>query len=150
RCALCHETLRDLQDTRQIVKRSDALEIPSDEAFWNEYTQAVCRTVPPVPSHDDNVWWAWPASLVLALSSLLLLFMAIWDRSWHTAPEPRAERSSLSEAAHSGAANPTDAVGSDLEWEGLDIERYLYTQSAFYENLQRELSLLRIDPEIWT
>jgi len=149
RCSVCRDTLQDLRDTQQIVQRSHARATPTDEAFWNEYTQAVCRAVKQKPSHSDGAGWMRPASLVLVLSTVMVFLFAAQSLSryrdaWSGRVGPHAPVRD-GETLKPGVEVASDALGL----ERLDFDDYLYTRPGLYDQLQQDLSSLHIGPELW-
>lgn len=149
-CASCRETLADTRYSLRIFRRKDDCEIPSDVAFWSEFTRCVRRAVEQRPSRSGSVVVALVASLVLALSSAMLFLIATRDLPRDTTREPGDGRSGAPRVALVVYAPATEVLDDIVGLERLDVEQYLDTNPGFYDRLQRDLSWLRLGPESWT
>lgn len=150
RCALCRETLWDVQDSLRMLQRRDAPEIPSDDAFWNGFTHAVHQAIRQRACRSGGLWWARAASLVVVLSGVILFLIIRRNPQEYNAPEVRHVQPTASQAALGEPAAASDAPDSAIEFEMPDAEQYLSTESGFYDRLQQDLSRLRLSPETLT
>jgi hypothetical protein len=149
-CGSCRETLADLRYSLRIFQPMDDREIPSDAAFWSEFTQRVHRVVAQQPSRSGRIGVALAASLALALSSAMLFLISPRGLPRGTARAPVDGQSGAPQVALLGSAPSAEVFDESVGFERLDVEQYLDTKPEFYDRLQRDLSWLRLGPESWT